>query len=136
MFGPTLETPRLILRPPSIADFDAFVAFSADETTTRFLGGPMGREVAWRMWSMIAGSWVLHEHSMFSYIEKATGRWIGRGGPWRPEGWPGPKVGWGIVRDRQRMGYAKEAATASIEWAFDALGWTEVMHCIDPLNEP
>ncbi len=136
MFGPTLETPRLILRPPSAEDFDAVAAFSADEVATTFLGGAQSRSVAWRSWSAIAGSWILHGHSMFSWIEKATGRWVGRGGPWKPEGWPGPEVGWGVVPDRQRMGYAKEAATAAIDWAFDALGWTEVIHCIDPKNAP
>ena len=71
---------------------------------------------------------------MFSIIEKASGRWIGRGGPWAPEGWPGTEVGWGIVADAQRHGYATEAATAAIDWAFDHLGWTEVIHCIDAAN--
>jgi RimJ/RimL family protein N-acetyltransferase len=57
-----------------------------------------------------------------------------RGGPWKPDGWPGTEVGWGIARWAQRRGYANEAATAAIDWAFDALGWSEVIHCIDPLN--
>jgi RimJ/RimL family protein N-acetyltransferase len=85
---------------------------------------------------MLAGSWALYGYSMFSYIEKETGRWVGRGGPWMPEGWPGTEVGWGVAPDRQRRGYAKEAATACIDWAFDELGWTEVIHCIDPSNTP
>lgn len=29
-----------------------------------------------------------------------------------------------------------EAATAAIDYAFDVLGWTEVIHCIDPDNVP
>ena len=33
-------------------------------------------------------------------------------------------------------GYAAEAATASIDWAFDALGWSEVIHSIAPANTP
>jgi RimJ/RimL family protein N-acetyltransferase len=134
MLGPSLETPRLILRPPTGADFDAFAAFAADPSASTFLGGVQSRAVAWRGWAQIAGSWLLNGYSMFSYIEKASGRWIGRGGPWMPEGWPGTEVGWGIVPDMQRKGYAKEAATASIDWAFDALGWTDVIHCIDPRN--
>ena len=39
MLGPTLETARLILRPPTQEDFDAFAAFSADPLAARFLGG-------------------------------------------------------------------------------------------------
>jgi RimJ/RimL family protein N-acetyltransferase len=73
---------------------------------------------------------------MFSIVEKETGRWIGRVGPWQPEGWPGTEVGWGIVPSAQRRGYAKEAAACAMDWAFDTLGWSEVLHCIDPANEP
>ena len=32
--------------------------------------------------------------------------------------------------------YGVEAATAAIDYAFDVLGWTEVIHCIDPDNVP
>jgi RimJ/RimL family protein N-acetyltransferase len=134
MLGPSLETPRLILRPPLPEDFDAYAAFMADERTARHLGGAVPRSVAWRQWATIAGAWSLRGFSMFSFVEKASGRWVGRGGPWMPEGWPGTEVGWGIVLDAQRRGYAKEAATAAIDWAFDALGWSEVIHCISPEN--
>jgi RimJ/RimL family protein N-acetyltransferase len=71
---------------------------------------------------------------MFSVCEKATGRWVGRVGPWAPEGWPGTEVGWAIIRDCWGRGYATEAAIAAIDWAFDRLGWTQVIHCIDPAN--
>jgi RimJ/RimL family protein N-acetyltransferase len=33
-------------------------------------------------------------------------------------------------------GYAKEAAVACIDYAFDQLAWTEVIHCIAPDNTP
>jgi RimJ/RimL family protein N-acetyltransferase len=71
---------------------------------------------------------------MFSVIEKATGRWVGRLGPWRPEGWPGTEVGWGLTRAAWGRGYATEGAIAAIDWAFDHLGWTDVIHTIDPAN--
>ena len=67
-------------------------------------------------------------------IEKDSGRWVGRLGPWRPEGWPGTEVGWGVTRESWGKGYAIEGATAAIDWAFDHLGWTEVVHTIDPGN--
>jgi RimJ/RimL family protein N-acetyltransferase len=132
--GPVLETERLLLRPPSAADFPAFAEFMADPETARFLGGVQPRSAAWRQWATITGAWVLRGFSMFSFIEKETGRWIGRGGPWMPEGWPGTEVGWGVIADAQRRGYAKEAATAALDWSFDVLGWSEVIHCIAPDN--
>jgi RimJ/RimL family protein N-acetyltransferase len=94
----TIETPRLILRPTRWEDFDAWAACMGDSETTRFLGGVQPRSTAWRTMMTMAGAWYLRQPSMFSVIEKATGRWVGRLAPWLAEGWPGPEVGWGIVR--------------------------------------
>ena len=71
---------------------------------------------------------------MFSVIEKSTGAWVGRLGPWMPEGWPGTEVGWGIAREHWGKGFATEGATAAIDWVFDVLGWTDVIHCIESAN--
>ena len=43
-----LDTPRLILRVPRLADLDAFAALMADEETARFIGGVAARAVTWR----------------------------------------------------------------------------------------
>lgn len=132
---PTIETARLILRPHRWEDFDGFAAFLADPEATRFLGGVQSRALAWRTMMTMAGAWHLRRMGMFSVIEKASGRWVGRLGPWMPEQWPGPEVGWGIIRDCWGRGYAVEGATAAVDWAFENLGWTEVIHSIAPLNQ-
>jgi RimJ/RimL family protein N-acetyltransferase len=108
----------------------------ADGEATSFIGGPQARSQAWRGFMQIAGAWAMAGYSMFSVIEKSTGAWIGRIGPWVPADWPGTEVCWGLTRDAQGKGYAVEAATATIDWAFDHLGWTDVIHCIDPENTP
>jgi RimJ/RimL family protein N-acetyltransferase len=131
-----IETERLVLRPPEQQDFEGWAAFMADEETARFVGGVQPRAAAWRSMATMAGSWSLLGFGMFSVIEKATGRWIGRLGPWMPEGWPGTEVGWGLAKAAQGRGYGVEGATAAIDWAFDNLGWSEVIHCIDPANRP
>ena len=131
-----LETERLILRPTLAEDFEPWAAYMEDAEASRFIGGPQPRSVSWRGFCSVAGAWSLFGHSMFSVVEKASGRWIGRLGPWKPEGWPGTEVGWGLVREAWGKGYATEGATAAIDWAFDRLGWTDVIHCIDPENAP
>ncbi|MDB5460699.1 MAG: acetyltransferase, family [Caulobacteraceae bacterium] len=131
-----LETERLILRPPVEADLDGFAALMADEESARFIGGVQARSTAWRGMAALAGSWMLKGFSMFSVIERDSGQWIGRIGPWAPEGWPGTEVGWGLLRAHWGRGYAAEAAVASIDWAFDTLGWTEVIHTIAADNAP
>jgi RimJ/RimL family protein N-acetyltransferase len=129
-----LETSRLILRVPQLSDLDAWAAMMADEDTARFIGGVAAREVVWRGLMTMIGAWHATGVSMFSVVDKATGRWVGRLGPWMPEGWPGTEIGWGIVRDCWGRGYATEGAAAAMDFAFDRLGWTEVIHCIDPEN--
>ena len=131
---PYIETERLILRLPAAADFEPWAAFCADEEVARFLGGAQGRAGAWRSMCVITGAWTVRGFSMFSVVEKSTGRWIGRVGPWQPEDWPGTEVGWGLAREAWGKGYAVEASAATIDWAFDTLGWTEVIHCIDAEN--
>ena len=138
--GPTLETARLILRPPAQSDFEGFAAMAQEEETMRFIGGVAARDAAWRAMATLAGAWPLLGFSMFSVIEKESGRWIGRLGPWRPGGreggWPGDEVGWGLTASAQGKGYAAEGATAAIDWAFDTLGWECIIHCIDEKNTP
>jgi RimJ/RimL family protein N-acetyltransferase len=134
MLGPTLETERLILRPPQAQDFEPWAAFAGDEEAARYLGGGQPRAVAWRGMATMTGAWTLRGFGMFSVIEKASGDWVGRLGPWQPEGWPGTEVGWGIAREHWGKGYATEGAIAAIDWAFETHGWTEVIHTIDPGN--
>jgi RimJ/RimL family protein N-acetyltransferase len=132
---PTLTTERLILRPPSHEDFENWAKFCADEVTMAHLGGVQKPNEAWRTMCMMRGAWEIRGFAMFSMIRRDTGEWIGRTGPWQPEGWPGTEVGWGVLREYAGLGYAREAAVASINWAFDVLGWDEVIHMISPENK-
>lgn len=132
--GPRLETERLLLRPPIAEDFSAWATFSADPVVMKHLGGVQEPGQAWRAMATVTGAWSLRGFSMFSVIEKSSGAWVGRLGPWQPEGWPGTEVGWGLSRAAWGKGYATEGARAAIDWAFDVLGWTEVIHTIGPDN--
>ncbi|MEX1252329.1 MAG: GNAT family N-acetyltransferase [Hyphomonas sp.] len=134
--GPVIETPRLILRPPLAEDLDGFCELMADEDAAKFIGGLQPRAAVWRTLCMMSGAWSIRGFSMFSVIEKSTGNWIGRLGPWQPEGWPGTEVGWGLLTLAQGRGYAAEGASAAMDYAVDSLGFTEIIHCIDPKNAP
>lgn len=129
-----LSTPRLILRVPEAGDFDDWARFCADAETMRYLGGVQDRATAWRTMCGMAGAWIVRGFSMFSVIARDSGRWIGRVGPWQPEGWPGTEVGWGILPECTGRGLAQEAAAAAIDYAVDVLGWSDVIHTIHPDN--
>ena len=134
MHGLRIETDRLILRPTAAEDFDAWAECMADPEVNRFLGGPQPRAIAWRNFMTMAGCWSIQGFGMFSVIERDGGRWVGRLGPWQPEGWPGHEIGWGLLRETWGKGYATEGAAASMDWAFDNLGWSQVIHSISPEN--
>lgn len=134
MTAPVLETERLILRSPQSEDFEPWVRFHADEEVMRFLGGVQGPELTWRSVCAMTGSWVIEGFSMFSIIEKESGQWVGRLGPWRPNGWPGTEIGWGLARSAWGKGYATEGAIAAMNYAVETLGWTEIIHTILPDN--
>lgn len=132
--APILETERLILRAPAPEDYEPWAAFAADEDVMRYLGGVQTRSVAWRGICQVTGAWAIRGFSMLSVIEKSSGRWIGRMGPWQPEQWPGTEVGWGLSRQAWGKGYATEGAIACMDYVFDVLGWSEAIHTIEPAN--
>lgn len=131
---PTIETERLILRPPAPEDLPGWTAMVADEEASRFFGGPKTANEAWGNLCLFAGAWTIRGFGHFSVIEKASGRFIGRAGPWHPVGWPGEEIGWFFDRSVWGRGFATEAATACLGWAFDVLGWERVVHVIAPDN--
>jgi RimJ/RimL family protein N-acetyltransferase len=135
----TLTTERLILRPPTHADFDGWAEMCAEEDTMRFIGGTCPRDAAWRQLAAMAGAWATLGYGMFSVIERDSGKWIGRLGPWRPGGkeggWPGDEIGYGVIRAAQGRGLAYEGCCAAIDWALDHLRWDGFIHCIDPDNK-
>jgi RimJ/RimL family protein N-acetyltransferase len=135
-----VTTDRLILRPPLAEDFDAYADYVADPAGMAFLGGAQSRAVAWRSFMTYVGAWAATGVSMFFVFEQGAdgteGRFLGRVGPWAPEGWPGTEVGWGLSADAQGRGYALEAAEASMHYAVEELGWEDIIHSIDPANAP
>ncbi len=131
----TIETARLILRPTAEADFERWCDFHTDPATMRFIGGVKTASETWRIMMTCAGAWSLTGAAFFSVIEKETGQWIGRIGPWAPYQWPGNEVGWSLHRDAMGKGYALEASAASMDYAVDVLGWDDIIHTIDPANE-
>jgi len=106
----------------------------ADEQVAERIGGVQTPALAWRGFMGVAGAWHLLGYAMFSVIERSSGRWIGRLGPWSPPGWPGKEIGWAIVRECWGRGYAPEGAAAAADWAFEQLGWTDMIHVIAPDN--
>ncbi len=131
--APTLETERLILRPPSLDDFDALAAFYASPRA-EFVGGPQSRELSWRSLALEAGHWVLRGFGRWTVVERATQKPIGIVGLWHPEGFPENELGWDLFDGATGKGYATEAAKAARAYAYDTLGWPTLISLIADQN--
>lgn len=127
-----LQTDRLILREIDIEkDLDAWTDMMSDEDTVRFIGGQtLDRAGSWRQMATLIGHQHVRGYGFWAVEEKSTGEFIGRVGPWFPEGWPEPEIGWTIHRKHTRKGYAKEAGAACVDYVFNRLGWNRVIHVI------
>lgn len=134
LHGPRIVTPRLTLAPPTAEDFDDFAALLGDERVMTLLGGAQARPLAWRTFMQTAGSWAIHGYGFFMVRERYGGAFVGRIGCHKPEGWPGTEVGWALTHAALGKGYATEAAAAAMDFAVNVLGWSEIIHCIDPAN--
>lgn len=128
---PVLETPRLRLRAPMLADFEALAAFHASPRA-RWEGGAKTRKEAWAIWASDVGCWHLRGYGAFSV--ECDGRFVGEVGVYHPDFFPGPELGWMVTPEAEGKGIAAEAAGAVMAWLRDGLGWSEIVNIIDPGN--
>lgn len=113
-----ITTPRLTLRKPEAADLAPAAAFWASERS-HLMGGPWtSAQTAIEMADLHA-QWAKHGFSLFTVVLNATGAPIGGIGPFFPEGYPEPELGWSLWDARyEGQGLAFEAATAARDWFF------------------
>ena len=133
---PTLDTPRLCLRPFTEPDVSSLHALMQDKDVMRYVGDrrvPTIQET-WRAVAGWIGHWAMRGYGMWAIEERETGHVIGRAGLINPVGWPGPEVGYLLGRAWWGRGYATEAARAAMDWGFATIGFERLISLIDPAN--
>jgi RimJ/RimL family protein N-acetyltransferase len=130
---PTLQTARLMLRAPKLADFEHWAAFFASDRS-RHERGPLDRVEGYRAWAADVALWTLRGYGAFGLDDRATGAYLGEVGIYQPEGFPEPELGWFVVPEAEGRGYAAEAARAVIDWVRTSFGWPRLVSIIDPAN--
>jgi RimJ/RimL family protein N-acetyltransferase len=131
---PTLETERLILRKPGAQDAKRATDFWVSERA-RFVGGHVSRFQAWKQFTHMVGHWDVRGFGLFAVNENGSDDIIGMVGPYFPDGWPEREIGWVLFDGYEGRGFALEAASATLDFARNALGWTEIVHYIDAGND-
>lgn len=130
----SLTTDRLALRQPTAADWEPAAAFMTSPRA-EYVGGSSDRGAVWRSFAHVVGHWVLRGYGMFVFCEKGDARPLGMVGPFFPESWAEPEIGWSVWSPaHEGKGYAHEAALAARRFAYDRLGWTTAISYIDPSN--
>ena len=115
-----VETERLVMRRPVEADVEGLLPLF-DAEVVRYLDGRVpDADDMWRAVATWIGHWEMRGYGITTWVEKATGTIVGRGGLWYPHGWPQVEVGWTIGRAWWGQGFAREAGAAALGPRLDA----------------
>ncbi|MEO1306169.1 MAG: GNAT family N-acetyltransferase [Pseudomonadota bacterium] len=131
--APTLETERLVLRSYRLEDFDAFAAYFASERST-FTDGPISKELAWDLFAAGAGRWVIANHGAWTIERRTDGAAMGLVSLNTAISLPYPELGWILWDGFEGNGYAFEAARNARNFAFEILGWSDLISGIHTDN--
>ena len=134
----SVETARLLMRVPELADAKAFMGILWDPEVVEkkqvtLLEPPGGLELALKNTGDMIRHWELRGYGHWAVVEKSTGDVIGCVGFYHPQRpWPGVDLGWVIHRSRWGHGFATEAATAALGWIWEHSAIDRIVSLIAP----
>jgi RimJ/RimL family protein N-acetyltransferase len=131
-----LETERLVLRQFREDDLEAYRRMVNNPEAMLAMGDtePRTREQCWRTLAVYLGHWAMRGYGPFAVEEKASGAFVGRIGPWLPEGWPGLELIWAVDRAHWGRGFATEAGRAARDWVLARLDGQELISLVEAEN--
>ncbi len=131
-----IETERLILRGWREEDVAPFYAMSQDTDVIRYLGPLATHEEARSAYDRMAACQREHGFCFWAVERKADGAFIGFCGlkPGKPPIEDEVEIGWRLAREAWGMGYAIEAARASLAWGWDNLDVPSIAAITVPAN--
>lgn len=131
---PEIETDRLRMRLPKPSDLDTHIAFRASPRS-KGVGGPFDAASSFHHLSGIVGQWRMRGYGRWIVADKDTDAPLGLVGIYHPLDWPEPEIGWVVYEQAEGRGIAREAATASRDFAYRTLGWDRIVSLIMPDND-
>ena len=133
---PRIETDRLILRAPQISDWDVLETIWTTDRG-RYIGGPFNEEDAYLDFAQSVAGWTLRGLGALTIEDRQTGAVLGLTGIFVEFGDPEniPEVGWILTEAAEGEGIAEEAARAVLKFAFEDLGFTDLVSYIASGND-
>lgn len=131
-----LETKRLFLRETTVADVDTFLEIYSDPEITRYTENlyPREREIAYTE-DYIHNMYEFYGFGIWTVIEKASGKIIGRAGLAMREGFDIPELGYIIGTPWQHKGYATEALKAILNYAQNEFCFDSIRALVETENK-
>ena len=126
-----LRTARLLLRPFRDGDLAPFAELNADPEVMEFFPATLGRADSDAFAARVRRRTEEDGWGLWAVEITATGEFAGFTGLARPAFTapftPAVEVGWRLARRHWGHGYATEAATAALAFAYETLGLDEVV---------
>ena len=128
-----LETPRLIMRPLTRAHLADVVSLYEDPEVTRFL---KSLDEAGHLQRLRESEemWATRGYGRAAIHDRATGRFVGRGGLQYWAHFDEVEVTWALRREAWGRGLATEAGGAWLNWGLEHLDVPYITAYIDPEN--
>jgi RimJ/RimL family protein N-acetyltransferase len=130
---PVIETDRLILRAPTLADHAPLCTYFQDPRS-RWNGGPLDAVAVGRALMAMVGQWHLRGFGLWFLESRATHSFAGFAGIILPFDWPEPELGYAVTAGHEGKGIAAEAVTAARQAAATRFGLTRLPSYIAPEN--
>ncbi|MGH9057480.1 MAG: GNAT family N-acetyltransferase [Acidimicrobiales bacterium] len=130
---PVLQTGLLVMRPLNAANLADMIALYQDVRVTRFLM-PLDEGAHRKRLAEAETSWSERGFGPVGLYERATGRFVGRGGLHHWPQFEEVEVGWVLRLDAWGRGYATDSGRAWIAWGFAHTDCDYITANIDPAN--
>ncbi len=128
---PVVRTDRLLLRGWRDQDREPFAALNADPVVMEHFTAPMPRADSDAFVGFMRQRWAEYGYGLWAAERLDTGAFIGFVGlnlaTFEAPFTPAVEVGWRLAREHWGHGFATEGGRASLAYAFDAVGVTEVV---------
>jgi RimJ/RimL family protein N-acetyltransferase len=116
-----------------MADFEPLYVLLASDRA-QFLGGPFARRQSWQWIAAEVGSWSLKGFGSWGVELRKTGDFVGQIGINQPHHFPELEIGWIFSAQAEGKGYARQGATAILDWVRSSLKPETLVSYIDPQN--
>lgn len=131
-----IETERLLCRPLTSDDLDQFASINADADVMRYIGDgkPQTRAQTEMRLNAILDHWNQHGFGLWALVDKASNALIGFCGLQYLDNTAEIEVGYRLAKQYWGMGFATEAAAATLRYAFEVLGLDRIVAVVQPQN--